>query len=468
MKSKVAILHTNDLHSHLENFPAIKRFFQTQTAALSQQGYRVLRFDDGDAMDRFDPLTEATNGQGIVQWLNEMHYDAVTIGNNEALTNSHKQLDHLYDHANFPVILDNVLDSKTGQLPHWATTHRDFVLDNGTRLRLLGLTFPYPTFQAMGWTAESVFGTLDRCLQEWAGQYDQLILLSHLGINYDRELAKRYPELKVIIGGHTHHLLAHGEVVQQTLLTAAEKWGHYVGQITFEVDQAGLYQQQAQVFRSTDLPREAGDQAEVAAAEATGHRLLAAQKIARVPQRYQTSLTDDNPLVQLGLQAMMASTNAQAAVLNTGLFLHDLPAGIVNMDQLQQILPHNIHVMKTELWGYDLWRLFQEMEKNKNFLIRFPQKGMGFRGKYFGRLVYAGISYDTEKQQLYWHHELVVPEKRYTIALLDHYEFIPFFPTIGIVGKNQIDFNGNIRTVLAKYLSQEFPLGGGSHGTQSD
>lgn len=165
---------------------------------------------------------------------------------------------------------------------------------------------------------------------------------------------------------------------------------------------------------------------------------------------------------------MMASTNAQAAVLNTGLFLHDLPAGIVNMDQLQQILPHNIHVMKTELWGYDLWRLFQEMEKNKNFLIRFPQKGMGFRGKYFGRLVYAGISYDTEKQQLYWHHELVVPEKRYTIALLDHYEFIPFFPTIGIVGKNQIDFNGNIRTVLAKYLSQEFPLGGGSHGTQSD
>ena len=41
MKNKVAILHTNDLHSHFENFPKIKRLMQSKTKELEFQGYSV-------------------------------------------------------------------------------------------------------------------------------------------------------------------------------------------------------------------------------------------------------------------------------------------------------------------------------------------------------------------------------------------------------------------------------------------
>ena len=82
---KLVILHTNDLHSHFENWPKIRRFMLGTRAAEQAQGASVLAFDDGDAMDRSVPLTEATDGQINIQLLNEIGYDAVTIGNNEGM-----------------------------------------------------------------------------------------------------------------------------------------------------------------------------------------------------------------------------------------------------------------------------------------------------------------------------------------------------------------------------------------------
>lgn len=107
---KLVILHTNDLHSHFENWPKIRRFMLGTRAAEQAEGASVLAFDDGDAMDRSAPLTEATQGQINVQLLNEIGYDAATIGNNEGVGNPHDVLEHLYDHANFPVALANLFE----------------------------------------------------------------------------------------------------------------------------------------------------------------------------------------------------------------------------------------------------------------------------------------------------------------------------------------------------------------------
>lgn len=41
-------------------------------------------------MDRWHPLSEATNGQENILLMNEVGYDAATIGNNEGVGNSKK------------------------------------------------------------------------------------------------------------------------------------------------------------------------------------------------------------------------------------------------------------------------------------------------------------------------------------------------------------------------------------------
>src|SRR5690625_5784522 len=68
---KVYIYHTNDIHSNLTFWPRIAQELQNKRAIHEQKGEDVFVFDIGDATDRVNPLTEATNGQAITELLNE-------------------------------------------------------------------------------------------------------------------------------------------------------------------------------------------------------------------------------------------------------------------------------------------------------------------------------------------------------------------------------------------------------------
>lgn len=457
---RITILHTNDLHSHFENWPRIRRYLKTTRQQVMADGATVYTFDLGDHVDRVHPVSEATNGQQNIQLMNQIGYDGVTIGNNEGLGFVRAQLDHLYDHANFPVILGNLRTPDTHELPDWAIDHRLLTTAAGTRLLVLGLTAPYHlTYPLAGWQILDVQPTLAALLQRFAGQFDVCVLLSHLGLDVDRLLAKRFPQVTVIIGSHTHHLLPHGEHDHQSLLAAAGKFGRYIGKIELSITPDHQVKSAvASVTETATLPVADGDTAEIMGLQDLGESILSEQRVANLPTAMEADPTGQPRLVREGLHAIAEYAGTQAAILNAGLFLQDLPSGVVNQNQLHQLLPHNMHVMTVTLSGYDLWRLVQEFELARLFLRRFPQKGMGFRGKIFGELNYLGLAYDAVTHQVTWRGEPLSPTRQYRIAMVDHYLFIPFFPTISIVGKNQILYDDLLREVFAQYLARHYPL----------
>lgn len=457
---RITILHTNDLHSHFENWPRIRRYLKTTRQQVMADGATVYTFDLGDHVDRVHPVSEATNGQQNIQLMNQIGYDGVTIGNNEGLGFVRAQLDHLYDHANFPVILGNLRTPDTHELPDWAIDHRLLTTAAGTRLLVLGLTAPYHlTYPLAGWQILDVQPTLAALLHRFAGQFDVCVLLSHLGLDVDRLLAKRFPQVTVIIGSHTHHLLPHGEHDHQSLLAAAGKFGRYIGKVELAITADHQVKSAvASVTETATLPVADGDTAEITSLQDLGESILSEQRVANLPTAMEADPTGQPRLVREGLHAIAEYAGTQAAILNAGLFLQDLPSGVVNQNQLHQLLPHNMHVMTVTLSGYDLWRLVQEFELARLFLRRFPQKGMGFRGKIFGELNYLGLAYDAVTHQVTWRGEPLSPTRQYRIAMVDHYLFIPFFPTISIVGKNQILYDDLLREVFAQYLARHYPL----------
>lgn len=117
-----------------------------------------------------------------------------------------------------------------------------------------------------------------------------------------------------------------------------------------------------------------------------------------------------------------------------------------------------MHMIRVTLKGSDLVRMVLEMEKNRHFLRNFPIRGMGFRGKVFGQIVYSGIQYDSMNHSVKWMNQDIDPEKSYSFTTVDHFMFIPFFPTIEIAGKVEFLFPEFIRTVLGNYLAQKYPL----------
>ena len=455
---KITILHTNDIHSHLENWPKIRRFLQSEKINLEKQGQTVLTFDIGDAIDRVHPLSEATNGKANIELMNTVKYDAVTIGNNEGIGNSRSQLQHLYDDAKFDIILDNVVDEEADSRPSWANEYKLMETAAGTKIGIIALTAPFPmTYEMNGWESNQIDTVLPTLLRKLVGKVDVIILLSHLGLGVDRKVAQKYPQIDIILGGHSHHLLKSGELVNESLLAAAGKWGMYIGEVSIELEGHNIIKKNAQLNETESLPEISSDQAEIAGYRSRGEAILTSEVITNLPRDLNTSWTQNSELMQAALKAIELGTKTDISMLNGGLLLKNLQKGVVTKNDLHQTLPHPMRVITVKLTGYNLIRLMQEIKKNRSFLKKFPIRGMGFRGQLFGEVVVDGLT-EQENGELLYHKQKIVLDAYYTFATVDHFMYIPFFPTIEITGEITINGKKFLRDYVGDYLKMEFSV----------
>ena len=278
---KIVLLHTNDLHSHLENWPKIRRFIeQKKRENEKKENTTTITVDLGDFVDRWHPLSEATDGQANVELMNNVGYDAVTIGNNEGVGNAKDQLNHLYDQANFDILLDNLFDKHLLQPPKWAKKYKIIETPQQTKIGLLALTAPFPlTYSPNGWDIRNPYDILPELVEELRPKVDILVLMSHLGIQDDRQIAQELPSIDVILGSHTHHLLIDGQIVNGVQLAAAGKYGQYVGEVHLTVDEhKNIIQKSARAIPTETMTTFIEDEQESQDYLTKGHELLAAKK----------------------------------------------------------------------------------------------------------------------------------------------------------------------------------------------
>lgn len=455
---EIVILHTNDLHSHLENWPRIRRYLMEERCQLEAEGKTVITLDLGDFSDRVHPLTEATDGHANTVLMNQVHYNLATIGNNEGIGNSREQLNRLYDEANFKVVLANVREQSSGQLPKWARPFDIVTTQKGTKIGFIALTAPFPlTYNPNGWDVFETDEVLPGLIKEVEACSDLIVLMSHLGIEEETRIAQVYPEVSVILGSHTHHLFVDGMLVDNTLLAAAGKFGRYVGKVTLELKDRQLVDKKASVQVVKELPELAGDEQEIAGYLSEGHRLLQQQVVGYLPTALSADPNEADALIDVALKAIAHYAGVETAILNSGLFLETLKAGKVTKDELHQCLPHPMHLVKVTLTGTDLKSLVKDLRRERLGLRDFPIVGMGFRGKKFGELKSSGMTWEDARQPIFWQGLPLKEQQLYTFVRVDHLLFIPFFPTIRDKGQIDMLFPDFLRHVVGDYLEEYYP-----------
>lgn len=446
--NKLRILHLNDLHSHLERFPVIERFF----AEKSHEEVESLSFDLGDNVDRVHPLTEATEGQFNVELMNRLDLTAATIGNNEGLGLTHEMLSHLYDEANFPVLLSNLATNFAQSEPLIVTT------SFGLRIGLIGLTAPYVlAYPQAGWELSDPFVVLDELLPKL--DCDFTILLSHLGKNVDEQIAKDYDEIDLIIGAHTHHLFEHGAQVNQTLLAAAGRYGEYVGQIDLTFNENNqLVDAQIEAIATNTLPQRKSDLVETNGWELRGHKLLEGTVVADLPKALPNVLPDFKGSHYLA-KIFADYGNTKLCLMNSGLLVTDGLPNHLTLDDLHEFLPHSIRLVRFTFTGEELRQVLLEIMDVSDFLATQKIQGMGFRGKTFGSLIFHGIEprecdfyiKNSENQSL----EKISDEESYQIVLPDQYLFAWYFPLLKKLGKSEILFPYFLREIVAEHFKNK-------------
>lgn len=464
MIEKFHLYYTNDLHSNFKQWPKVAAFMNKNKAKREAQSEDYWLIDIGDHVDRVHPIAEAFMGKANVALMNRLGYDVATIGNNEGITLPHDDLFHLYDDADFDVVCGN-LNSLTEVEPEWLQTYTVKTSSSGVKFGFIGLTAPFNAFyELLDWHISEPFHVLDRYIEALDRTVDIIVLLSHLGIYEDEAIAKRYPEIDVIIGGHTHHLLRTGKYVNNTVLTAGGKHCEFAGHVILEWDhhENKLTNKEAYTIDTTHLEDDSETYELLEQLEREAEQKLG-ETVACIKEPIEAKWFEDTKVMQELTNTLKQWTNAEAAMLNAGLILDHLPAGNVTYKDIHHICPHPINPVIIELSGNELIEVARVSFTDE--FTKMKLKGFGFRGKLLGRMLFAGLKVETDLHSDGREYVTSVKlangdeldsSKKYKVATADTFTFGRMLPPVARSEVKKYFLPEFLRDLLADTLKNKF------------
>ncbi len=251
----VSILHTNDLHSHVEPFSDTNARYDGKGGLARISGIiknirdknpNTLVLDAGDTFQG-TPYFNYFGGEFIYKLMSAAGYDATTIGNHE-FDNGLEGLQNALPAAKFPVINSNYDFSDTilaGKFPRWKTFRKSGIKIGvyGIGIELAGLVSPLQFGNTVYLDSVKTALEMESFLKN-EKECNLVVCLSHLGLRYrdsqvsDVILAAETQHTDLIVGGHTHTFLEEPLTIKNKsgnpVLVNQAWWGGLVlGQIDF-------------------------------------------------------------------------------------------------------------------------------------------------------------------------------------------------------------------------------------------
>lgn len=226
----ITLLHTNDVHSHIDPFPPTHGAYPNLGGvarraglieAIRRENPNTLVLDAGDIFQG-TPYFNFYGGELEFRLMSRMGYHAATLGNHD-FDNGLAGLLAQLPHAEFSFVSANY-DFRNTLLDGYVKPYEVYELDGvrigvfGLGIRLEGLVLP----ELYGETAyldpyEMALETA-RTLRE-TERCQLVICLSHLGYRYkdperasDLGLASQTEGIDLIIGGHTHTFMEQADI----------------------------------------------------------------------------------------------------------------------------------------------------------------------------------------------------------------------------------------------------------------
>ena len=254
----ITILHTNDVHSHLDPFgPEDGRNANLGGVArrasliesIRKENSNTLLFDAGDIFQG-TPYFNYYGGELEFKLMSMLKYDAATIGNHDF----DNGVDGLYaqlPHAKFDFISANYDFSNTIMASH-VRPYKIFMVEGikigvfGLGIELDGLVLETLYKETKYLDPVETSQEMTRILKE-NEKCDLIICLSHLGYEYrnekvsDLSLARATKNIDLIIGGHTHTFLPKPTIEKNiegkdVLVNQVGCYGINLGRIDFYFD----------------------------------------------------------------------------------------------------------------------------------------------------------------------------------------------------------------------------------------
>ncbi len=227
---QLSILGTGDLHGNLYGYDYFLNKeinsgmakIATLVKKVRKEKKNVILVDVGDALQ--GNLTEIFNNEKIhpmIQAMNELNYDAWTLGNHE-FNFGLKYLNQAINDSKATVLAGNIYKGQQ----RFAKAYQ-IIEVQGVKIAIIGMITPHVTTWEAG-TPENYKGLTftdpvietKKVIAELNGKADVLIGVMHLGLEPEygmknsgiKAIAEANPELTAIVAGHAHQSLANQKI----------------------------------------------------------------------------------------------------------------------------------------------------------------------------------------------------------------------------------------------------------------
>lgn len=245
----LTILHMNDTHGHILPFTdkSVSRDVPVSGAAYYARLIEMERAANPDgtllfsAGDMFQgtPVSNLFRGTPVIEIMNRLRFDAMAVGNHE-FDWGRETLTAMISEAAFPFLSANITDADFNYLPrvrpYLLVTRKDITIG------IIGVTTTETKVTTKpGNVSDLLFldplEVVPRMIEGVKQQGARLVVvLSHLGLDGDIDLAGKVSGIDVIVGGHSHTAVTTPVTVGRTIIVQAGCYGVYLGTLKLKVD----------------------------------------------------------------------------------------------------------------------------------------------------------------------------------------------------------------------------------------
>lgn len=362
-----------------------------------------LLFDIGDFFQG-RPVGTVTKGVAVMDYMNKISYDAMTIGNHEFDING-ADLVKTLKMAKFPVLSCNIVERSTGKIPDFLKPYT-IIEKMGARIGVLGMTTTDTEKMSFPENIKNIdFLSEKEEVAKWVKhlrqveKVDIVIVIGHAGLPYDiestylsrydskgnpiqqeryagwgydaQEIAREVEGIDLFLGGHMHRGVPKPWIdpVTQTMVIQGYAYGSNLGWITLTIDPdtktISGYESPAvregsmiTLFEDQFIPDEeigAAINAQVAVAEKGMDEIIGSAAV----YLSRTNVDAQSLMGNTICDAMRAEVNADFSFLNLGGVRADIPAGPVNYRNVFDVMPFDNMVVSFKCTGEFLRKIIE-------------------------------------------------------------------------------------------------------------
>lgn len=363
------LLYTNDMHGQL--LPDAERqlggiaTIASLVAEIRQDSSDVLLLDAGDIWQGAARSNE-NGGDLMIQAMNQMGYDAWTLGNHE-FDQGIPNLQQRIASSQASVLGANVYRGEQ----HWSAVQDHIIQEiGGVQVGIFGLAYPYtPDLYVQSNLGaiqlrepEAIARQQVQSLQD-AG-VDLIIALSHLGETGDINLAQAVDGIDIIVGGHSHHKTEDPPLESNgALILAAGAFTEYLGHAQITIQPDGELKLENELLRVADT----GMAPDAAIEQLIEERWQAIQPEQEARIGVAAAPFNTQAVCNLVADAMRTPRAGVAApdiaVMNRGGVVHtSIPAGDIMRHQIEGLFPYPNQLTYLQVSGEQLQRILTQSQ----------------------------------------------------------------------------------------------------------